>query len=329
MKYKAIGIQLTNFCNIACSMCCFSCSKSTNEDMGFENIKKIIDEVKELDEVMMIGFTGGEPFAKYKLLIESAKYAKERGINFTISTNGSWGKDKKTGLKKIQELKRFGLKKIHLSYDEYHEEYIEHQTILSAIDLCTEVGITCEIGMCFRKNGKKPSYFVELLGERVFNRGIVFQPMLPIGRAIQEFEKKEYFANWTICKNMTCPNLNSKLGYFDVEGNFFPCCSQGVFETYLSSGNIKEESLAKLINRSNNNAYLYILYSKGFKFFVDVITEKLRRKLPSNWVGPCDFCHFVFSDYYLIEQIKPYVDEEIGKIINEEKRKRNSKSNCI
>ncbi|MGL4546911.1 radical SAM protein [Eubacterium aggregans] len=116
MKYKSIGIQITNFCDACCEMCCFSCSNTTNQDMDFRLIKSVIDQISTLKMKHSLGITWGEPFAKYVLLKKVATYAKEKRVKFSITSNGSWGGNKVKGMEQLRFLKESGLNKISLSY---------------------------------------------------------------------------------------------------------------------------------------------------------------------------------------------------------------------
>ncbi|MGL4546912.1 SPASM domain-containing protein [Eubacterium aggregans] len=182
--------------------------------------------------------------------------------------------------------------------------------------------------MCFVKVGKKAGYFIDLLGERIFDTKISFQPTIPTGRAIDLMNEECFFSNWSIKQSLYCPNQSVGLAYIDINGNFFPCCSQVIHDTHLIIGNVREKKLVNLIRNSQTNKFLYVLMIRGFSFFTKIICEKLEMTLQEKWVGPCDVCHYIFSNYTLLQQLSPYVDREIEQILYESTKK-SKKQNCV
>mgnify|MGYP000177544745 CR=1 FL=1 len=83
---KEVKIELTNRCARNCKHCSSSATNSSNnvKELGFEDIKKIIYEAKDMN-VETIVFTGGEPLM-YERLPELVKLTSKLGLKSTIYT---------------------------------------------------------------------------------------------------------------------------------------------------------------------------------------------------------------------------------------------------
>jgi radical SAM protein with 4Fe4S-binding SPASM domain len=89
MKLKAplcVFLELTAACNLRCIHCYFASTGRPNE-FSTEETLKLIDEIAR-ENVMMITFTGGEPFCK-KDVTKILQYSVDCGIWTNVFTNGT------------------------------------------------------------------------------------------------------------------------------------------------------------------------------------------------------------------------------------------------
>lgn len=98
-KGKGTAMVLLNLgrpCNLSCSYCHVSEEKTT-EMMSFQNAKKSIDRIAELNKRdRNIIFHGSEPLLNFPLLKEAVLYGKTKGIkSFGLQTNGTLLDDEK------------------------------------------------------------------------------------------------------------------------------------------------------------------------------------------------------------------------------------------
>ena len=81
----AIGWCITNECNLRCKHCNMRSGKKLQNELSFDECKRIIDELSE-NKVQKIMFSGGEPLTR-KDFFEITDYAFNKGITISLTTN--------------------------------------------------------------------------------------------------------------------------------------------------------------------------------------------------------------------------------------------------
>ena len=123
-KPKEVCLETTSACNCRCSFCynqnSFAKEERKTIEMSTEKMKFIIDKIAD-SGIQRVRFTGGEPLMR-KDIFELAEYAKHRGLETVLNTNGMLI-DKEKG-KKIVELFDICL----ISFFTCSAEYLENIT---------------------------------------------------------------------------------------------------------------------------------------------------------------------------------------------------------
>ena len=88
-----VNIHFIRSCNYCCKFC-FHRGCDDERTLNLEQWKKVIDNIAASKKVKRINFAGGEPFMAAKLLIALIKYAKEKGLETSVITNGELFSDK-------------------------------------------------------------------------------------------------------------------------------------------------------------------------------------------------------------------------------------------
>ncbi|WDV46760.1 Cys-rich peptide radical SAM maturase CcpM [Clostridiaceae bacterium M8S5] len=99
-RLNTVTLQVTQRCNLRCSYCAYSGKYEgrthADLDMDFETARKSIDFVLENSSeshILSIGFYGGEPLLKFKLIKQCVDYLKQNAegkeILFHMTTNGT------------------------------------------------------------------------------------------------------------------------------------------------------------------------------------------------------------------------------------------------
>lgn len=103
---REVMIEATPKCNFNCDFCfnrsSFAKGDYLSKELSVSYIKKIIDNIKK-NNVPIVRFTGGEPMLK-KDIFDLFKYAKKKGLQVRLNTNGSLVKDYKQAKEMVKYL---------------------------------------------------------------------------------------------------------------------------------------------------------------------------------------------------------------------------------
>lgn len=116
---RFFDIELTNRCNALCTFCP---REETPEQgfMAFDTFSRALDRVQELQTTPDISLTGqGEP-CLHPQIVDYARHAQERGLSWSMTTNGSLMTEEMAG-----QLIDAGLQRIHFSVSDMDAEYEE------------------------------------------------------------------------------------------------------------------------------------------------------------------------------------------------------------
>lgn len=264
---KYIMIGLTYRCQADCVHCCIGCyPKEKNKELTTQEVKKIIDQCRELGTIT-INFFGGEPLLREDIL-ELIKYSSESGMYTSMDTNGyNMTEDS------ARQLKDAGLRLIRVSIDsadsDEHDRLrgLSHsfESAIEAINNSVRTGLRCIISAyATKENVGEGLKEIILLGRKLNANGVRVLLPTPSGKWLnrgdimlnQEEEEKVrrlldpsfvYLEGVTnVFKECVCVHK----GYFYISpyGDVQPCCF-----VPLSFGNVREEPLGDILRRIYNH----------------------------------------------------------------------------
>lgn len=104
---------ITNKCNFNCKHCCWGQHRAMENELSIEESKEMINQLIKMG-IVRLSISGGEPLCEYNKLLESIKYASQKGIeSVCIATNGSLLNEAR-----IKELAEAGVKEFQFSIDD-------------------------------------------------------------------------------------------------------------------------------------------------------------------------------------------------------------------
>lgn len=304
MKRRGVCLILTDRCNAECEICCFSCSPENknvmDEDLMFETIR----QAAELGTVQQIGFSGGEPFLYYDLLKKGLMYAKKLGFYTSVATNGFWGAWPDEMLE--EKIKVLPIDQMSFSYDAYHGKYIKEEQFVRAMSICKILDINVTVGIGETKGEGSANRFFKKMGDNKYLMNYYIYPFMPCGRA--EGIPDEQFFKYRKGTELFCRDEETLAVRYD--GEVFPCCTQTVFSTCLSLGNIKNASVKELIKNSRMaQTHEVMLNPRAFTELGRIAREELGMDLPDMCVSPCEICQKLFQEDENFTRLYPYIDK--------------------
>ncbi len=311
MNFINLAFVMTDKCNAACNMCCFSCSPQKNTVLDKDLIKDYIRQAKEYGTFKTISFSGGEAILYYEQLKECVAFAKGLGFNSTLVTNGFWGANYDKGYTMISALAEVGLTDLSISVDQFHQEYVPIQAVKNAIRISERLGILSALTLMDLKDGKSSCESMEKLRPEIYGKDLIVYPVFPAGEAIRHIPEEQLIK---VCHKDTavCPYDNDIIVLFD--GTVMMCCtqfSQEISMTHL--GNYTKTSLREAMEAFKNNDFLYVLLANQFKWYVD-LAKKLGFELEENYSVACHLCYTLFTKADFVKAVKPYVKAEVDRI---------------
>lgn len=290
MKYSNIGIVITRKCNAKCRICCFECSPSREEIIDVDAVEKFIESSRDEKRIETISFSGGEATLHMEVLKKLVSKAIEADKSVTLLTNASWANTMESAASMIKQLRGFGISQIGISYDEFHQEYIDVENVRNYVSAMKRNNMTPIIQTVI--GGNADLNWLQKLGVSLCDVVINFIPCYEVGNASNETVgalPKDYDSRECYCR---------KTETFSVlyDGSVLPCCSPFAQKTILCVGNVFEQSVNDSMKKLNSNIFLKNLRQNGFGFFLDIIDAKgLNINYPERVNSSCELCSVLFS----------------------------------
>lgn len=120
MKLSNLHILLTYNCSLRCKHCYVFSGPRAAGKISLSQISRILNESRNLTNLGLIYFGGGEPFTQYPLLLKAVNYARQRGFKVGVETNGYFARSVDTGIRYLRPLADMGISEICISNDFLH-----------------------------------------------------------------------------------------------------------------------------------------------------------------------------------------------------------------
>ena len=317
---KNIGFLLTYKCTASCPHCIVHAGPKRRKEMGLDEASDWICQVSSYrnKHILSLGLTGGEPFYDLDRLEVISNHARKNGLFVTTVTNAFWATTRERALGVLQRLK--GIQLVSLSTDTYHQEMIPLENIRNAVWAAQETGHLCDLTIC-TENKTDPSFLqlVETLRGSIKAERMKVAVTAPVGRA-QGLIGQGNFAMEGAPAGGGCNLAGSPLVFPD--GKVIGCT--GAFVALppthpMVLGDLRQESLETLLDRSESNPYVHAMRLWGpYGFSVILKEHGYGELLPQQYIKdcPCDACFKIFTDRRLVKGLDKIMrDEEMVKLI--------------
>ena len=297
--WSSAGLMLTYQCPSRCA-CCYVFSGpdagSSQTEMSVELTLQCWRWVSHLaGDRARVHLTGGEPFCDFGRLrdiLQGACEEKLAGLE-KIETNAFWCTHQDVIRPKFEELKALGLKKLQISTDIYHQEYVPIDRVRLAARVAREVFGPDGVQIRWRDFLEEPVLVTNMNPDQkaqAFKAALADRPERLLGRAAEElaslFPSRDYdcFAEY----NCTSRFLGAQHVHIDGAGNVFSGTCIGIIV-----GNVATE--AKLDELWQNfdfrdHPIISILAREG-PYGLAILAQKEGYRVLPGYAGKCHLCY--------------------------------------
>jgi MoaA/NifB/PqqE/SkfB family radical SAM enzyme len=302
VQFNHIILQITDTCPLQCAYCCVESGPWRTTSMAYADAVSYLRQAKEMSPDVFLSFTGGEPFSRWTLHRDIARYAHELGMWHTTITSAVWCKSPAFARERLAELQRFGLRVVSISYDSFHAPWVTPEKIRNCIVAATDLGLEVTVAGSMTKDSQGAR---ELLGawlDRFPEVRVANGPVQPTGRGALIPLERLLVEDWGEA-NLACP-VNADL-MIQTDGSVYPCCSTGGDYDYLRLGNARETPLAELRARLESATWYRIITQRGFMALESIVRRyEPDAAFPREHIGVCNLCSLVFRPGELGESVR-------------------------
>ena len=119
IKLSGLHLLLSYQCTLECDHCFTWGSPSQRGTMTITDIRRILQQARELGTITSIYFEGGEPFLYYALLLQAAREAAGLGFAVGIVSNAYWAHTSEDALLNLKPFAGL-IRNLSVSSDLYH-----------------------------------------------------------------------------------------------------------------------------------------------------------------------------------------------------------------
>ena len=225
------------------------------------------DLIKLAGSSAKIHITGGEPFLYWSHLVELLEKADKLGLGIVdmVETNAFWADDKTDVTEKLKFLDSHNVKKLKISYDPFHAEFVEYRKVKFLADTAAEVLGSDRVLVRWRDYMESDLNIINLSEAEkmeLFTESIKKHPCRFNGQAAGKLS--QMFANKEVeeIAKSNCRDsfLSAKGVHIDPYGNVFSGTCSGIIV-----GNITEKPLDEIWRNFNPSKQdvINVLFNEG------------------------------------------------------------------
>ncbi len=288
-----VGVQLTESCDLACQHCSTNSSPKVTTKLDRGYLKAVLEQVKEIDPLAEVGFTGGEVFYVRDLLYYAIGLVRDLGLAYSVTTNGTWSVDSTERQQVLHSI--LDVRKLGISADVYHATAVPRRAIGRALQEARELGIDAVIRYTYTEGEEFEEILKELgLGTDDERMRVHFSGVMRVGRATKlkpgvfpMFPERE-------------PCLAASTLMIRSTGGIFGCCGESMYVRGphdLRFGHVKNTPLKDAVDARSNSRVLQTIRTIGARQLA--VQSGVIRDDPDDEVlarSPCGSCHLLLQE---------------------------------
>jgi len=296
MAFNTLALMLGYRCNIRCRSCLWGDSHSNGPAIDAEEACGWVDEARQVADVRLVGFSGGESFLYLRQLEAIAGYCWTKWkIPSAISTNCYWARSESKAEAALRPLRELGLAQLLLSVDEFHEEFVPLERVGHALRAARRLGIECVLQSIVTRTSRRLKDYLAALG-------VEEEPGL---RATEVFCTRMGWAATRIPASEFPPRPDALSSYCSMlgpliilpEGSVHLCCGPAFAVPALTIGNLRRERLQVMLERAEwDPVFNALALANGPARLAECLREAGRSDLVrEGYSSSCEACHDLLS----------------------------------
>lgn len=302
MRYHSLVLIPSDHCNITCRHCAPECGPAVRHPWDVAMLERCITEAVRIPNLRKnIHFAGGEPFLYFPQMLQLAGHGHKHGFGCSIVTNGFWGVNETRAERMIAKLVEQGLRRVELSVDHFHLEFLPARTIRQALCVLKRAGVFVCMRVVTTRRHQVDETLRQFTPEDLDGVEVNASGLIPTGRAIREVSEDEYYVSADGVNGCCADFLNLTIR---PDGNVGPCCAGAENTPSLSLGNVHLASLDRIVKDGERKQFLKQVVEEGPSSFFSRLREAgLGHKIRAEYTSICQTCSELFRDPEVLEAL--------------------------
>ncbi|MFI0977985.1 radical SAM/SPASM domain-containing protein [Streptomyces sp. NPDC021093] len=303
VRRHTLAIAVTNRCPLRCDFCCVPPGPG---DLEHDLILDLIDQAGEMGVFRNIGFTGGEPLIRRKLILEAGLRSHERGMTWGVTTGMGWARNADHAVTVATELIESRIANITVSADASHLIQRDPAPVEKFIRVCIEADV--QVTVSCTSNNPDPPPPLDIPDSAVVD----FHYVSPTGYA-KGWESGH--AGRFDLRRSNCPMKEGLTLSVWPDGSVYPCCSTYVVnkERALIVGNIRDAQLSDVLQRALSDPYLATIREVGFAGLIVLTASAVQwgDLALAEKLDPCHLCSAVSAHPETLSTIRATIAQSL------------------
>ena len=317
MRYHSLVLIPSDHCNISCRHCAPECGPAERHPWDVPLLERCITEAAAIPNLRKsIHFAGGEPFLYFAQMLQLARHGHSHGFACSIVTNGFWGVNETRADRMIASLVEQGLRRVELSFDHFHMEFLPARTVRQSIAVLKRAGVFICMRVVTTRKHQVDETLRQFTPDDLDGVEVNASGLIPTGRAIREVNPDEYYVSPEGANGACADFLNLTIR---PDGNVGPCCAGGESTPSLSLGNVHLAALDRIAKDAERNLFLKQVVEQGPSSFFERLREAgFGHKIRPQYTSICQACSELFRDPEVLQALgsAPSGDAVCGHLIN-------------
>ena len=278
-RWRYAGLMLTYKCPAACRFCYYYCSPQAGGLMETQTAIEAWEGLARIaGENAKVHITGGEPFLYFDRLFDIMQQANSLGLTpvDVIETNAGWAVDQTDIADKLRCLDALGLNRLKISWDAFHEEFIDLDSVKQLIATAQKILGPERVLVRWEKHLENPTGIRqadENARQKILCEALASDPCRFTGRAADELAHlaTQYPIEHFVGKSCRNALLSAKGIHIDPAGNVFSGQCSGMIV-----GNVGQTPLDQLWKtfEPDKSDFWQALYNAGPAEFLTAAREQ-------------------------------------------------------